>query len=55
MLKIEHHAHLASSEGVVEHVILLLRIVSKKKKNPPLIANKDDLTDLLLDKVDLKT
>mgnify|MGYP000908074997 FL=1 len=54
--KIEHHAHpSAGSEGVVELMYALIRIVSEKEGiASPLIANKDDLTDLLLDKKDAR-
>ena len=54
--KIEHHAHpSAGSEGVVELMYALIRIVSEKEGiASPLIANKDDLTDLLLDRSDAR-
>ena len=54
--KIEHHTHpTAGSEGVVELMYALIRIVSEKEGiASPLIANKDDLIDLLLDKDDAR-
>lgn len=50
--KIEHHSHPSvGSEGVVELMYSLVRIVSEKEGiASPLIANKDDLIDLLLNK-----